>query len=262
MDTKNTVIENKCLNDLLKNREKLENLVEVTFYVPCLNEENSIIPTLDKLVSVAKDLNLTFELIVYNDGSTDKTKEIVENYIKKHSDILARIINRVKRKGLGYNYIDGAFLGIGKYYMMICGDNSETEESLREILERRGSADIIIPYFGHLDKRSFARRNLSKLFTWIVNYLSGNKINYYNGVVLHLRFNVMRWHPMSIGFAYQAELLSIMLDENKSYVQVLISNNDRETGFSRAFYFLNFLSVVHSLLQISFRRIRRAITPK
>ena len=262
MNNKQNLAGNKHISDLLKSREELENLVEVSFFIPCLNEEDSIIFTLNKVVSIARDLNITFELLVYNDGSIDKTKEIVENYIINHPGVLIKTVNRTERKGLGYNYVDGAFLGLGKYYMMICGDNSETEESIREILKRKGTADIIIPYFGHLDSRSFLRRNLSKLFTGIVNFLSGHKINYYNGVVLHLRKNVMRWHPMSIGFAYQAELLTIMLDENKSCTQVLISNNDREKGFSRAFYFLNFLSVAHSLLQILFRRVRRAITPK
>ncbi len=248
--------------NLLEKKQQYENLVEVTFFIPCHNEEKDIIPTLKKINSVATDLGLTFELLIYNDGSTDKTRELVENFMDEHPDVFIRMVNNQKRRGLGYNYIDGAFIGVGKYYMMICGDNSETEESIKIIFQKKGTADMVIPYFGSLDRRGLSRRVLSRFFVGLVNCFSGYHIKYYNGVVLHLRSNVMRWHPMSVGFAYQAELLTILLDEHKTYEQVLVSNNDRESGISRAFYLLNFLSVGHSLLQILFRRIRKALTPQ
>ena len=253
---------NAKLQELKEKRKQLESLIDVTFFIPCLNEEHSIIAALDKLVRVADELKLTFELLIYNDGSTDQTRTLAENYAREHPELFLHLVNNEKRKGLGYNYIDGAFAGAGKYYMMVCGDNSETPESLREILKKRGAADIVIPYFGHLDQRGLSRRLLSRLFVGIVNGFSGYRIKYYNGVVLHYRFNVMRWHPMSVGFAYQAELLTILLDERKTYVEVLVSNNDRKSGVSRAFYLLNFLSVAHSLLQILFRRIRKFLTPR
>ncbi len=249
------------LEELVKKRKQLEDLVEVTFFIPCHNEEHGVITTLDKIISIATNLNLIFELLIYDDGSTDNTKDVVENYAKGHPEVLIRIVNKKKRKGLGYNYIDGAFLSLGKYYMMICGDNSETEESIREIFEKKGAADIVIPYFGHLDTRSFFRRNLSRLFTNIVNFINGYNIKYYNGTVLHLKFNIMRWHPTSSGFAYQAELLSTLLGEDKSYVEVHVSNRDRKAGSSKMFNLLNILSITHSLLQIFFRRIRRTIWP-
>jgi len=250
---------NKELDNLIKKRMELENFLEITFYVPCYNEEGSIIVTLKKIISVAKELNITFDLLVYNDGSTDNTRQLVENFAKDHPEILIRIVNNKKRKGLGFNYIDGAFLGFGKYYIMICGDNSETRESMMKILEKRGSADIVIPYFGNLDTRNTIRKILSRLFILIVNLINGHKIKYYNGVVLHLRQNVMRWHPTSSGFAYQAELLSILLNMNKSYIETKISNIDRKEGFSKAFTVQNCFSVMHSLLQIFFRRIRSTI---
>ncbi len=252
---------NVSLGELEKKRQDIENLIDITFFIPCLNEEYSIIATLDKLVAVAEELKLTFELLIYNDGSTDHTKMLVENYAKEHQGLFLRLINNEKRKGLGYNYIDGAFVGFGKYYMMVCGDNSETADSLREIIQRRGTADIVIPYFGELDTRNVFRRNLSKLFTFIVNSIGGHHIKYYNGTVLHERFNIMRWHPSSSGFAYQAEMLVIMLGERKTYCEVQVANRDREKGISRAFHLQNIFSVTHSLFQILCRRIRREIWP-
>lgn len=253
------MITNKRIKQIIKEQERINNLIDITFFIPCLNEEASIIATLDKCISISAVLNLAYELVIINDASTDNTRNLIENYAKEHAELPIRIVNNEIRRGLGYNYVTGAFVGLGKYYMMICGDNSETEESIRQIIEKRGSADIVVPYFGHLDKRNIIRTSLSKLFTKIVNLVSGHKLRYYNGVVLHLRKNVMRWHPMATGFGYQAELLCLLLDEHKSYIEVNISNIDRKDAFSRAFHLKNFLSVAHSLHQIVLRRVRRTI---
>ena len=249
----------KSLKHKIKKRQALENLVEITFYIPCCNEEKNIIPTLEKLVKTVKQIGISFEILIYNDGSTDKTESKIKKYQKEHPEFIINLVNNKKRMGLGFNYVDGVFIGLGKYYMMICGDNSETEESIEKVLNKRGTADIIIPYFGNRDSRKFLRRILSKIFTKIVNLINGYNIRYYNGIVLHLRQNVMRWHPASSGFAYQAELLSILLDQHKTYIQVKIGNNDRKSGISKAFNLQNYLSISHSLLQILFRRIRRTL---
>lgn len=245
----------------LELRRQLETLVEITYYIPALNEEQSIVATLDKLVEVSNNLKMTFELLVYNDGSTDETRELVEEFARKNPQYLVTLVNNRVRRGIGFNYVDGAFRGVGKYYTMICGDDAETKDSLYKLLGMRGKADIIIPYFDRLDDRNLFRRKLSKTFTGIVNLLSGHKLHYYNGPCIHIRTNVARWNPTGSGFAYQAELLCLLLSMHKSYIEINIDNNDRETGVSRAFHIKNFLSVGHSLVQILLRRWRNSIWP-
>lgn len=246
------------LSDL---RGLVEAYFEMTFFVPCRNEEAAIRQTLEKIKKVSSELKLSYEILVYDDASTDRTRGIVREFARENPDVPLRMVERLKRKGLGYNYIAGAYEGFGQHYMMVCGDDSETEESLRLLLSLRDQADMIIPYFKDLDSRNLFRRKLSQLFTSIVNALGGFKLNYYNGTVVHRRLNVSRWAPTSSGFAYQADLLTILLGEGKSFKELKIDNNDREVGFSRAFTVLNFLSVTHTLLQIFLRRIRRQIWP-
>lgn len=245
----------------IKIREQTKNVVDITFYVPCHNEEELIYRTLDKLIKIINKFDLTFEILIYNDGSTDNTHNEILRFIQDNSNILVNLVNLKKSRGLGYNYFDGSHVGLGKYYMMICGDDSETKESILKILKNIGSAEILIPYFGNGDKRNLLRKILSRFYTWIVNLLNGKNIKYYNGVVLHLRENVMRYSSSTSGFGYQAELLSNLLFHNKSYKHIAISNQDREVGFSRAFRIKNILSVIHSLLQIFLKRIKSEIWP-
>ena len=159
-------------------------------------------------------------------------------------------------KGLGTNYVDASFVGKGKYYMLVNGDNVEPEETLALIFGQIGQADMIIPYFGNQDNRKLFRIVLSKIFTKLVNFFNGYNIPYYNGPVLHLRYNVMRWSPDTHGYAYQAELISRILQEGSNFKGIKIKNNDRIKGQSTAFTVENIFAVVHSLLQILLRRLR------
>ena len=118
---------------------------------------------------------------------------------------------------------------------------------------------MVVPYFGANDSRNFIRFYTSKTFTLLINLISGYKIHYYNGPVIHKTFNVMRWSPDTHGFAYQAEIIVKVLDEKGSFTEVMINNYDRQDGHSKAFTIKNILSVSHSILQIFLRRVRKLL---
>ncbi len=233
--------------------------LDITFFIPCLNEEKNITNTLKNLYSILNELNLSFEVIVCDDNSKDKTSEIVQNFIENYKLDNLKIINNIKTFGLGRNYIDCAFKARGKHYMLINGDNAEPTDTIRAILMKINNADMIIPYFAKLDKRSIVRKSTSNTFTFLVNFISGFKIPYYNGPVLHKTYNVMRWSPDTHGYAYQAEIITRILIEGGNFESVKINNNPRSEGKSKAFSFQNILSVMHSLLQIFLRRLRNKI---
>ena len=229
--------------------------IALTFLVPCLNEENNIINTINNIEYVINKIDINCEILIIDDKSNDSTVKKVKDF-QINSNLNIILIENKINKGLGTNYVDGAFVAKGKYYMLVNGDTAEPKEEILKICNKLGSADVIIPYFEKKDNRNFIRKNVSKIFTFLVNILSGNNIPYYNGPALHLRYNVMRYSPDTFGFAYQAELITRIILEGFTYKTVKIFNNDRNQGSSSAFTFQNMLSVLHSLLQISLRRIR------
>ena len=236
--------------------KKTKNKFYVSFFVPCLNEKENIIATIHTIQSVVKKIDMIYEIIVIDDNSSDNSYQLLEDFKYKNSLINLILIKNKFTKGLGRNYIDASFIAKGKYFMLVNGDNVEPEETLITILNEIGNADMIIPYFGNNDKRRFFRIVLSKTFTFLINFVSGYNVPYYNGPVLHLRYNIMRWSPDTNGFAYQAELITRILSEEKSFKSVKIKNEDRSKGESNAFNIQNILSVGHSLLQIFLRRLR------
>lgn len=232
--------------------------IDLTIVIPCLNEEAKIAATLDTVAAAMKTLPFTYEILIINDGSTDSTVDVVSRYSEAHPDQPIRMHSNARNQGLTRSYVDGAFLGRGKYYRLVCGDNVEPKETLTAVLSRLGSAEMIIPYHPFVPGKTRSRVWLSRTYTLIVNVLSGYRITYYNGMAAHLRYNVMRWGPYSFGFGFQAELITRLLDEGATYIEIPVEATHQEkSGRASALNPKNFFSVTHTLLEVLIRRIRK-----
>ena len=122
---------------------------------------------------------------------------------------------------------------------------------MKTILQQTGSADIIVSYPTNSHIRPLGRRVLSWAFVWLVNHLTGLRLRYYNGLVIH-RTELVRAHlPMTDSFAYQAEILTSMIRAGKSYVEVGAPISQRASGHSKALKLKNFIEVGKSLWRIA-----------
>ena len=228
---------------------------DITFFVSCYNEEEFIVATLDTVQSAMEGLGLTYDIVVIDDGSKDRSPELVRQYIAGHPDMSIVFRQNARNKGWAQNYIDSVFIGKGRYHRAICGDNSEMVSTIRAVLKPLGEADIIIPYYVDVEGKPAFRHVVSSLYTAIVNLLSGNSLHYYNGLPIHRRYNVMRWHPDTRGFGFQAYILCLLLGQGATYKEVALSAQERRAGSSNALTWRNLLSVTHTLSEIWLRRL-------
>ena len=148
--------------------------VTLSIFVPCLNEESNIKNTLNNIKEAI--INISYEILIVDDGSKDNTIKIVEKFANDNSNLKIKIFHNKKNHGIGFNYFATANDAIGKYYMLINGDNVEPVNAIKKLLDNIGEADMVIPYFGKNDKRVFFRRIISKLFTMIINIITFNSV--------------------------------------------------------------------------------------
>ena len=230
--------------------------LDLTIFISCYNEESYICETLDTVhTALAEVGGLGYEIIVIDDCSTDRSAELVEGYIRDHPQERILLRRNKTNRGLAQNYFDAAFMGKGKYYRLICGDNAEPEDTMVAVFREIGQADMLIPYYVTAEGKSLWRRTISGTYSKLINGISGFRLHYYNGLAVHLRYNVMRWHPTTRGFGFQADIICMLLDQGFNYKEVAVRTIERKQGDSKALTFKNMLSVSHTIFDIIVRRI-------
>jgi glycosyltransferase involved in cell wall biosynthesis len=234
--------------------------LDLTIFVSCYNEQDFIIQTLDTVrAALAEVGTVSYEIVVIDDRSRDRSADLVEAYIGRNPEVPILLRRNRLNRGLAQNYFDAAFIGKGKYYRLICGDDAEPKDTIVAVCRRIGEADMLLPYYVSSEGKSLYRRILSNAYTTLVNLISGYRLHYYNGLAVHLRYNVMRWHPNTRGFGFQADIVCMLLDQGFSHLEVPVKTVERKGAGSEALTFSNMLSVAHTLLDIIVRRISNRV---
>ena len=108
----------------------------ISIVIPCYNEEKRIEKTLDSILSYLKKKKIKYEIIIVDDGSTDKTIEIVKKY-------KVRLLKNKINRGKGYSVKKGFLNSKGKYVLFSDADLSTPIEELDNFLKYK-HFDIII----------------------------------------------------------------------------------------------------------------------
>lgn len=220
----------------------------VSFVVPALNEEDIVQDVIHDIWSQADALLNTFELILINDGSTDKTGQIMDQSSTELSHV--RVLHNQTNKGLGEAYKKGLAEAQFEYVMMLCGDGGLPASNLPHILEKIGEADIIIPYMTNLRKiKSPFRYLISRSYTGLLNLIFGYSLEYYNGLPLHKTKLVRALDISSGGFGFQGEIIIKLLKSNHTFAEVACEGAEK-TSNSTAFRLKNLFSVGFTFLHL------------
>ena len=231
---------------MLKNA--VNSKVSVSIIVPSYNEETHLEACVREVSAAIRHRVGSFEFIIVNDCSQDKTGEIADRLAATIPDV--RVVHNEINRGLGWNYRKGVELAKNEYVIMVPGDNEINPESIGQLLEFAGAADMIIPYPENMFYRPWIRQVISVTFNCILNWISGFKLGYYNGSLLARREQLLQTKSRTNGFAFQAETLVQMLFLGCSYQQVPFKLN-YSSGRMTAFRLKNVIAVVSTVIRMT-----------
>jgi dolichol-phosphate mannosyltransferase len=238
----------------------------ISIVIPALNEEAVVEGVVRDIAKQVAAFFADYEIILIDDGSTDKTGDIMDRLASELPNVLS--IRNPHNMGLGASYQRGLTEARYNYLMMLCGDGGMPAASLPPIFAAVGSADIVAPYVTNLKQiKSPVRYFTSRTYTNLLNILFGQKIKYYNGLPVH-RVDLLRQLRInSSGFAFQGEILTKLLRSGCSMTEVGVAGAEmtRNSSALRLRGLLNIAKVLALLVwevrRFDGRHIKRDTRP-
>jgi glycosyltransferase involved in cell wall biosynthesis len=228
---------------------------EITIFVSCYNERDSVVPTIETVWRSLSGLGLSAEFLVIDDCSSDGSADVVAAFIAHNAAVPVRLIRHAANQGLASTIFEAARFARGKHFWCVAGDNPVPENTCAALLAELGKADVIIPHVLKYDGRGALRCALSDAYGVLVRLVSGSKIGYFNGSSIYLREQFLKHSHIPHGFGYSAEMLIALVSEGATCIEVPVHYNERSSGTSSALSWPNFLDIARLFMRLLRRRL-------
>ncbi len=117
---------------------------ELSVFFPTYNEEGNIGKTVKDAKNVLSKVALRWEIIIVNDGSADKTKEVSEKLAR--SDKRIRLVNHKINKGYGGALKTGFDSAKYRWVAFTDADGQFDFSEIAKFVDKADSADLILGY--------------------------------------------------------------------------------------------------------------------
>jgi glycosyltransferase involved in cell wall biosynthesis len=150
----------------------------LSIVVPVFNEEESLLSFYSELTRELKKIDKEYEAIFVDDGSTDKSLEILKDFAKKDKTI--RVFSF--RRNLGKS--DALSLGFeksrGETVVTLDADLQDKPSEISKLLEKRDKGVDLVCGWRKNRKDKKKMLVISRLFNKIMNHLFGLSVHDYN----------------------------------------------------------------------------------
>lgn len=152
----------------------MTNLKSISVVLPAYNEEKNIVIAITNARDVLKSLSDNYEVILVNDGSSDRTGEVAERLAQEDPSHI-RVLHHNPNKGYGAALRTGLFNARYEYVFYTDADNQFDIGELSQFLPLMEKHDLAV---GYRIKRydSLMRIFLSWGYNWLVFFLFHIKV--------------------------------------------------------------------------------------
>jgi len=154
------------------NNSDLQN-PELSIVIPLYNERDNLIPLEDKLETELSKLNLSYEIILIDDGSVDGSAHIIE-CMQKHNPRI-RLIQFGHNHGQSAAFVAGFKAARGEIIVTLDADLQNNPADIPLLLERMQDYDVVCGW-RHKRNDPWIKRVSSKIGNAVRNKLSEEEI--------------------------------------------------------------------------------------
>ncbi len=252
----------------------------LSIIIPVYNEEQNIEPLIKRLLPVLKDFQ--YEIIFVDDGSIDKTPEIIKKQINKNN--LIKLISFYRNFGHQMALMAGYEVSKGECVITIDADLQDPPEIIPQMVAKwQKGAQIVYAKRNERQGENFFKKFSATIFYQLINFLSDTPIPQEVGdfrlldkqVViflnnLHERPSFLRglvsWGGFPTEFVYFKRDKRFSGQTHYGFFKMLNFALEGITSFSvkplRIATYFGFMSGMLGFLGIIYELIRKAISPQ
>lgn len=238
-------------------------MAKVLLIIPAYNEEDNILKTCMEIKEYNKKHKTKFDMIVINDGSTDKTKKILEENDIPHINLIHNLgIGGGVQTGYKYAYQNDYDIAV-----QYDGDGQHDIRYVKKIIQPilDSKADMVIGsrFISSIDtfKSTLARRVGIRIISIFMKFATNKKIYDTTSGFRACSKEIIYDFSLSYPSEYPEPITTAeLLKKNYRIKEVPVEMNERKGGVSSIRHWKNvyyMLNVCLALLAIKIRRYKR-----
>jgi glycosyltransferase involved in cell wall biosynthesis len=215
--------------------------VTFSLVIPALNEENGIANILDRVLAIQPKLTevgvSVLELIVVDDGSSDRTAEIVRSYLHECSQSIqysqnnVRLVQHPKNRGYGAALKSGFRAASGQLLGFLDADGTYPPEYFPRLCQSAlQGADVVIGSrrSGASSEMPFVRRMGNFLWSGLLTIIAGQRVvDPASGMRVFRREALERLYPLPDGLNFTPVMSTRSAHEKMQVLELPIPYQER-----------------------------------
>jgi undecaprenyl-phosphate 4-deoxy-4-formamido-L-arabinose transferase len=171
------------------NQSAKKNNVQVSLLVPVYNEEENLPELYRQLQDIFRRSGRSYEIIFINDGSRDRSLEILQGLQKENPNIM--IANLMRNFGQHSAAAAGLSIASGEYISVIDADLQNDPEDLLTMWDELDNGNDVVRGWRQDRKDPSWRKLASKAVNWMTGYMTGVYLKDYGCSIIALRRNIV-----------------------------------------------------------------------
>jgi phenylacetate-CoA ligase len=150
----------------------------ISVIAPCFNEEFNIPALVERVLGVLERGELAGELVLVDDGSTDGTRRVIEEYERKYPGVVVGRFH-ARNAGIAAAWKTGVAAARGDYVVVIDADLQYQPEDIlrlyRTLIE--SSVDVVQGWRSAVGRERDTRYHLSRGLNFLLNHSFGMRLH-------------------------------------------------------------------------------------
>lgn len=220
--------------------------IELSIAIPFFNEEENVRVVTEDMINTLHTNGIDYELVLVNNGSRDRTGEIIEEFSKQNSRI--RPVHLIANAGYGGGIITGLYYCTGRYLGYTWGDNQIKADDMVSVYQLVKEKKLDWGK-GYRTQRFYGlqRKIISRIYNALFKVFFNAPTPDINGVPkIFSRECYEDMDISSTNWFIDAEIMLKSIDKPYAFGEVPVIYHSREGGSSN----VNFLTMVEFIVNM------------